>query len=241
MVFLCLKLAKIGVPVLSTRMKIFLNDVPVKVVPAEGHTREGFDSFLTGLDEMISVNLIGDVLIFQATTIQVFQIIRMMEVKKLKKLKSITVAVDDVESVKQFIKDQFKIVKAAGGLVVRKDRYLMIYRNNLWDLPKGKLKKTEKTKKAAVREVEEECGIRVKAEGKICATWHSYVHKGKRILKKSTWYEMSCLDDSNLQPQEDEGITEVRWMTEKEVLKALKKSYASISGVFECYAQFQSL
>ena len=54
------------------------------------------------------------------------------------------------------------LIEAAGGLVKNENGdYLFIYRNDKWDLPKGKIEKDEKTKVAAVREVEEECGIAV--------------------------------------------------------------------------------
>ncbi|RYE20923.1 MAG: NUDIX domain-containing protein, partial [Sphingobacteriales bacterium] len=69
-----------------------------------------------------------------------------------------------------------KLIEAAGGLV-RNERKecLVIFRNGVWDLPKGKIEEGEKTRKAAVREVEEECGIKVKKAGrKICKTYHVY-------------------------------------------------------------------
>ena len=63
----------------------------------------------------------------------------------------------------------------------------------------------------------------------------------KKILKKTSWYEMSCLDDSNMKPQLKEFIDEVRWMDKKEVKKALKNSYRSIEEVFNKYSKDYSL
>ena len=57
--------------------------------------------------------------------------------------------------------------------------------------PKAKLKKDEKVKVAAVREVEEECGIKVSKLGdKICKTYHAYINKGEVVLKKTHWFSM---------------------------------------------------
>ena len=113
----------------------------------------------------------------------------------------------------------------------------MIYRLNKWDLPKGKLKKKESPVEGAKREVEEECNIRVLSQEKICATWHSYIRKGKRILKKTDWYLMNCTDDSEMGPQMEELIEDVRWFERKDVKKALKGSYRSIEEVFNIYTE----
>ena len=66
---------------------------------------------------------------------------------------------------KDYLKKVIKsitMIEAAGGVVENaQGEYLFIYRNHKWDLPKGKLEKGEKKKIGAVREVEEECGIKV--------------------------------------------------------------------------------
>src|SRR3546814_13598 len=72
------------------------------------------------------------------------------------------------------IKKKFRVIKAAGGLVKNGDGdYLFIFRLGKWDLPKGKVEPGESMKTAAVREVEEECGIRVDYLGqKLSTTYH---------------------------------------------------------------------
>ena len=107
----------------------------------------------------------------------------------------------------------FQVIKAAGG-VVRNDenQFLFIFRKGKWDLPKGKLDEGEKTKKAAVREVEEECGIKVAKLGDLlCKTWHVYEEKGQVVFKKTTWFNMKA-KRQELIPQQEEGITEARWL-----------------------------
>lgn len=113
----------------------------------------------------------------------------------------------------QSMRKPFVFIKAAGG-VVRNDenQFLFIFRNGKWDLPKGKLDIGEKTKIAAVREVEEECGIKVSQLGdRLCKTWHVYEERGNIIFKRTTWFTMKA-DRQELIPQLEEGITEARWL-----------------------------
>jgi len=137
---------------------------------------------------------------------------------------------------KSLIKRKFKIIDAAGGVVTNgKGKKLLIYRLKKWDLPKGKLDDGEKFKMAAIREVEEETGIKVKLKQRITTTWHTYAIKNKPILKRNKWYAMECLDDSLMKPQKRENIEKVVWMKDKEVSTVLKKSYRSIRYVMEIY------
>jgi 8-oxo-dGTP pyrophosphatase MutT (NUDIX family) len=125
------------------------------------------------------------------------------------------------------------LIKAAGGLVKNeRDEYLFIYRNDKWDLPKGKIEKQEGTKEAAVREVEEECGIKVnKLEEKICKTYHSYIYKGDVVLKKTYWFNMRCKGQNNLKPQKEEGITDVRWFKKEDISPIVENTFPSIMDV----------
>ena len=125
------------------------------------------------------------------------------------------------------------LIKAAGGLVENEyDEYLFIYRNGKWDLPKGKIEKQEGTREAAVREVEEECGIKVsKLEDKICKTYHSYIYKGDVVLKKTYWFNMRCKGQNNLKPQKEEGITDVRWFKKEDISPIVENTFPSIMDV----------
>jgi 8-oxo-dGTP pyrophosphatase MutT (NUDIX family) len=125
------------------------------------------------------------------------------------------------------------LIEAAGGLVKNEnDDYLFIYRNNKWDLPKGKIEKEEMVKEAAVREVEEECGIKVNALGKkICKTYHSYIYKGEVVLKKTHWFDMKCKGQFKLKPQKEEGITDVRWFKKGYLHPIVANTYPLILDV----------
>jgi 8-oxo-dGTP pyrophosphatase MutT (NUDIX family) len=135
---------------------------------------------------------------------------------------------------KKIVKDNV-LIEAAGGLVTNQThQHLFIYRNDKWDLPKGKIEKKEKTKIAAVREVEEECGIKVdKLQEKICKTYHTYIYKGEVVLKKTHWFKMHYKGNKKLIPQLEEGITDVRWFKKEEISTIVKNTFPSIIDVLE--------
>ncbi|MGI4750546.1 MAG: NUDIX hydrolase [Janthinobacterium lividum] len=138
-------------------------------------------------------------------------------------------------TLKKFSKS-IKLIEAAGGLV-RNERKecLVIFRNGIWDLPKGKIEAGEKTRKAAVREVEEECGIRVKKVGrKICKTYHVYPMRNQELaLKKTHWYRMKAEGQDKLKPQKEEGITKACWFAKEKFSVLTKNTYPSIIDVLE--------
>jgi 8-oxo-dGTP pyrophosphatase MutT (NUDIX family) len=131
------------------------------------------------------------------------------------------------------IKSKLKVIEAAGGLVINEDeKYLFIKRNGKWDLPKGKLEVNEKKKDAAVREVEEECGIKVKKlDKKLLKTYHIYELKGRVVLKISHWYAMHAKGNQKLKPQIEEGITEVKWFAKQDWRIVRANTYPNIIDV----------
>jgi 8-oxo-dGTP pyrophosphatase MutT (NUDIX family) len=131
-------------------------------------------------------------------------------------------------------KKTFKEVIAAGGLVRnKKHEVLFIYRNNKWDLPKGKVEKNEGLEEAAVREVCEETGLPDVILGPQRAiTYHIFRRRGELRLKTTFWYEMRSDFKGKLEPQLDEGITEVVWLGDAEQRVALRHSYKNIVGLF---------
>jgi ADP-ribose pyrophosphatase YjhB (NUDIX family) len=151
------------------------------------------------------------------------------------------VPVWDYEQMKSYLRGKFKIVRAAGGLVRKKDKFLMIYRMKKWDLPKGKKERKEKYKVTAVREVLEECNVTVKIGKKLCTTWHTYTMNKNSMLKKTRWYIMDVVDDSKMKPSIEEDIEDLKWMNPKEVYHALQHSYKSIHYVFEQYYQLSKI
>lgn len=132
----------------------------------------------------------------------------------------------------ELFKSQYTLIEAAGGIVQNsRSQLLFIFRNGKWDLPKGKMESGETPKESALREVEEECGIaNLKIVKPITTTFHTYNLKGKQILKSTYWFEMIGESDK-LVPQNEEGITEVKWLNKQQVNEALKNTYLSIREV----------
>ncbi len=99
---------------------------------------------------------------------------------------------------------------------------------------KGKIEKGEDTETAAIREVEEECGVRklriIKA---LPPTYHIYETKKNTVLKKTYWFEMTCKDDSKLKPQLEEGITKVKWIASKNLKPVYDNTFESIVEVLK--------
>lgn len=131
-------------------MNVFINDIPLILKKSkEKIYKHHYDVVFDADDEFSSKDLAGDVLVKGANNQLIDRIVRLMEVKKLKKLQSLTLVTGRKKQLIAYLKDQFKIVKAAGGLVIKDGEILMIYRLGVWDLPKGKLDKKEKVKEGA--------------------------------------------------------------------------------------------
>jgi len=129
----------------------------------------------------------------------------------------------DLELLWADFRAHFKEIDAAGGLVHNENNeYLLIYRKGKWDLPKGKLDDEETPEQAAVREVEEECGVDdLKIGAELASTYHTYEQDGVRILKRTYWFDMISAQE-HFTPQAEEDIEKVEWTElSREVLNAL--------------------
>lgn len=136
----------------------------------------------------------------------------------------------DVNSFFDEIKQQFKYIEAAGGLISNEDRYLFIYRLDKWDLPKGKIDKGETPEQAAIRECEEECGITgITITGQLPSTYHIYQFKGAYVLKTTFWFSMNTTHKGKLSPQIEENIEKVEWLDSKTIKEiVIKNTYPSV-------------
>ncbi|MES2286659.1 MAG: NUDIX domain-containing protein [Bacteroidota bacterium] len=156
-----------------------------------------------------------------------------------KKLHEIYFFNENLQHLFNYFSGMFRIIEAAGGLVKNeKGEYLFIFRNGKWDLPKGKIEKGEGIKTAAIREVEEECGISgLSIIRELPPTYHTYTIEEKAILKRTYWFEMSCDDTSAiLVPQIEEGITDVQWIATKKLKKVFNNTFESVKEVLEAAA-----
>ncbi len=132
--------------------------------------------------------------------------------------------------------EKFEFIEAAGGIVKREDKYLLIKRNGVWDIPKGKLDAGENIERCAVREIEEECGIVNPVLGEpLINTYHTYTYKGRPTIKKTYWYRLDYDGPKKLTPQKKEGITKAKWLSRDEVYALTMETYGSIREVIDTY------
>ncbi len=141
---------------------------------------------------------------------------------------------DEKEMMKK-LKSKIPVEKAGGGLVYNdKNEVLFIFRNKKWDLPKGGIEKGEEIEDTAIREVEEETGVKgLKIIRKLPKTYHIFKRNGRYKLKITHWFEMRTSFNENLIGQVEEGIEKVEWKTPKEIQVALTNSYENIKLLFE--------
>lgn len=144
---------------------------------------------------------------------------------------------EDLKKLKQAFWKKFLIIQAAGGLVKNeKDEILFMIRRGKWDLPKGKLDAGESIEECAVREVEEETGLRkVLLKQFLATTYHTYVENGKHILKESHWYIILSDSKQKFVPQLEEDIHEVKWVKETDLQDVLSNTYPSVKDVLAIY------
>lgn len=131
-----------------------------------------------------------------------------------------------------FCLDYF-LIKAAGGVVYNeKNQLLMIFRNNKWDLPKGKLESNESIEDCALREVQEECGVKnLYIDCELDCSYHVYEINSNKILKQTYWFKMKTKFNGKLIPQIQEGITKVEWVKKEDIYLKLNNSFSNIEDI----------
>ena len=151
-----------------------------------------------------------------------------LELLKKKNVKSIGILCENPD---KFLSNfPFPKIVAAGGIVINdKNEILFIYRDEKWDLPKGKAKKNENITQTAVREVEEETGVKDLIITKpVEKTYHIFKRAKKYHLKETYWFEMKTSYDKKFTPQISEGITRVEWISKEKISLIMKNTYQNI-------------
>jgi 8-oxo-dGTP pyrophosphatase MutT (NUDIX family) len=179
--------------------------------------------------------LYNEVVLQNPSEAQTKEIMQLLINHKLEAVHKLTLVSAQFAQLKDSIKKDFRIIDAGGGLVTKNELLLWIFRLGKWDLPKGKRDDNERFKQTAVREVEEECNIKVTLEQKICTTWHYYDTGKMPTLKKTKWYWMQNVDDSTMKPQIEEDILDICWMDEGQSALALQNTYPAIAFVIETF------
>ena len=131
---------------------------------------------------------------------------------------NIKIVSSDLNSLLELFKSKFYYIEAAGGFIEKDNEFLFIHRQGIWDLPKGKLEKGETIKNAAIRECEEECGIKqLSITKQLSSSFHLYKYKKGFALKQSYWFYMKSDYSKKLTPQIEEDIDEVKWFSKHEI------------------------
>jgi len=129
---------------------------------------------------------------------------------------------------------------SAGGIVYRlvdgEARFLLIrdsYRN--WGFPKGHVKRAEEDDAAALREVREETGLSaLTLRGDAGTIAWSFRFRGERIHKTCHFFLIESASGET-RPQEDEGITDCRWLPAAEAEATL--SYENARALLRATAE----
>jgi 8-oxo-(d)GTP phosphatase len=218
-------------------MRIFVNDKPLELIGYEElDSSKSFETIYHASEEFpANIHWEDDILFHEPSHDSIIRLLYILRTRKLKNLDSVTLVTKDKKALKGFVKSRFMIIKAAGGIVSKKDKILMIFRFGKWDFPKGKFDKGESPEACALREVEEECAVKVKLGEPISNTWHTYTQNRKSILKKTYWFSMHLVNDAAMKPQEEEGIEDIRWFSEADAKTALINSYPSMRYLFKQY------
>ncbi len=192
--------------------KVFVNDKPL-FLTNQGQKETDFQLFLL---ESIDI---------EQLIVKIFN----------NKIKKAYLYYPDEKEILKKVKEKIPVAKAGGGLVYNdKGEVLFIYRNGKWDLPKGGKERNEEIEDTALREVEEETGVKgLKIVKKLQKTYHVFKRSGKYKLKVTHWFEMQTDFQGTPVPQFNEGIERVAWLNEEQIKEALQNSYENIKLLFE--------
>jgi len=157
-----------------------------------------------------------------------------VKVLKKKKIKSVRLIHHNEKNIlKKFLKILPNVVAGGGKVYNEKKEILFIYRNNKWDLPKGKTEKKETIEQTAIREIKEETGVSgLQIVKPLKTTYHLFKRNDKLKIKITYWFEMKTNFKGQLSPEENEGITKVAWLNKAKTTQALENSYANIKLLF---------
>jgi 8-oxo-dGTP diphosphatase len=124
------------------------------------------------------------------------------------------------EGVAEAPQDDLTVVRAAGGLVVRDGKVLLVHRPKYddWSFPKGKCDEGESDEACALREVAEETGLRCELLEEIGQT--SYID-GKGRPKVVRYWRMCAVAGEFASHDE---VDEIRWEIPKSAARVLSWS-----------------
>jgi 8-oxo-dGTP diphosphatase len=121
------------------------------------------------------------------------------------------------EGMEETPQDGLMLVRAAGGLVVRDGRVLLVHRPKYddWSFPKGKCDSVEGDEACALREVEEETGLRCELLEEIGETSYRDARGRPKIVR---YWRMRAIAGEFVPHDE---VDEIRWETPEAAARLL--------------------
>lgn len=105
---------------------------------------------------------------------------------------------------------------SAGCIVYKKendDTFLLMIldRFGYWTFPKGKVEEGESLEETAIRELEEETGLKVEIERYIRETNYTYTNENNEKVEKTVYWYLARPDSEEINPRYGE-IKNVKWV-----------------------------
>ncbi len=114
---------------------------------------------------------------------------------------------------------------SAGGVVFYQNRVLLLRKKRgYWVLPKGRIETGEDMQTAALREVQEESGVRaaiVKYVGEINYTYKNQWTNYEWVVKRVCWFLMTA-ESNHCRPQTEEGFSSARFLDGEDAVRLLR-------------------
>jgi 8-oxo-dGTP diphosphatase len=124
------------------------------------------------------------------------------------------------EGVEEASQGALTVVRAAGGLVVRDGEVLLVHRPKYddWSFPKGKCDEGESDEACALREVEEETGLRCELIDELGETSYRDAKGRPKVVR---YWRMRAVTGEFVPHDE---VDEIRWETPEDAARVLSWS-----------------
>jgi len=132
-----------------------------------------------------------------------------------------------------------KRIFSSGGIVVKKEDgepLVLVTQHSKhkgWDFPKGHIEEGESAEIAALREVEEETGVKAKIVEKAGQTEYFYFEGKERVFKTVVYFLMDFVEQGKATTADE--VSAIVWLPDGEVeaklsFKDTKKLWAEVKG-----------